>query len=54
VLTSRQYAPPVDVWACGVIIYILLCGYPPFYDETDAGLFEQIKKGNIEMDPQFW
>lgn len=36
----------MDVWSIGVISYILLCGYPPFYDENDANLFAQILKGN--------
>jgi len=54
VLSRRQYGYPVDVWACGVICYILLCGYPPFYDESDAGLFEKIKAGVVDMDSQFW
>jgi serine/threonine protein kinase len=43
VLTHRHYSPAVDVWACGVILYILLAGYPPFYDESDEVLFAKIK-----------
>lgn len=38
----------------GVISYILLCGYPPFYDENDANLFAQILKGEFEFDSPYW
>jgi len=44
----------VDVWSIGVIAYILLCGYPPFYDENDANLFAQILKGDFEFDSPYW
>jgi len=44
----------VDVWSIGVIAYILLCGYPPFYDENDAALFAQILKGEFEFDSPYW
>ena len=42
---QKPYGKEVDVWSIGVISYILLCGYPPFYDENDANLFAQILKG---------
>ena len=45
-LAQKPYGKAVDVWSIGVISYILLCGYPPFYDENDANLFAQILKGN--------
>ena len=45
VLAQKPYGKAVDVWSIGVISYILLCGYPPFYDENDANLFAQILKG---------
>lgn len=45
VLAQKPYGKAVDVWSIGVIAYILLCGYPPFYDENDANLFAQILKG---------
>ena len=45
VLAQKPYGKEVDVWSIGVISYILLCGYPPFYDENDANLFAQILKG---------
>ncbi|KOX69596.1 Calcium/calmodulin-dependent protein kinase type 1 [Melipona quadrifasciata] len=47
VLAQKPYGKAVDVWSIGVISYILLCGYPPFYDESDANLFAQILKGTI-------
>ncbi len=50
VLAQKPYGKEVDVWSIGVISYILLCGYPPFYDENDANLFAQILKGN-PLDP---
>ena len=46
VLAQKPYGKAVDVWSIGVISYILLCGYPPFYDENDANLFAQILKGD--------
>jgi len=47
VLAEKPHGKAVDVWSIGVISYILLCGYPPFYDENDANLFAQILKGRI-------
>lgn len=47
VLAQKPYGKAVDVWSIGVISYILLCGYPPFYDENDANLFAQILKGCV-------
>jgi len=47
VLAQKPYGKAVDVWSIGVISYILLCGYPPFYDENDANLFAQILKGKL-------
>lgn len=46
----------MDVWSIGVIAYILLCGYPPFYDEdgNDDNLFAQIMKGEYEFDSPYW
>ncbi|XP_015435982.1 PREDICTED: calcium/calmodulin-dependent protein kinase type 1 isoform X2 [Dufourea novaeangliae] len=54
VLAQKPYGKAVDVWSIGVISYILLCGYPPFYDENDAVLFAQILKGEFEFDSPFW
>jgi calcium/calmodulin-dependent protein kinase I len=38
----------------GVISFIMLCGYPPFYDESDAVLFEMIMKGRFSFDERYW
>ncbi|XP_015795298.1 calcium/calmodulin-dependent protein kinase type 1 [Tetranychus urticae] len=54
VLSQKPYGKAVDVWSIGVIAYILLCGYPPFYDENDANLFAQIVKGDFEFDSPYW
>jgi len=54
VLAQKPYGKEVDVWSIGVISYILLCGYPPFYDENDANLFAQILKGEFEFDSPYW
>jgi len=54
VLRRRPYGKSVDCWSIGVIAYILLCGYPPFYHENDAELFQQIMRGDYEFDSPYW
>lgn len=56
VLAQIPYGRAVDVWSIGVIAYILLCGYPPFYDEdgNDDNLFDQIMHGEYEFDSPYW
>lgn len=48
------YDTKVDVWACGVILYILLAGYPPFWDEEQHKLYEQIKAGDYDFPSPEW
>lgn len=54
VLAQQPYGKEVDCWSIGVIAYILLCGYPPFYDENDAELFKQILRAEYEFDSPYW
>ncbi|KJE94315.1 calcium/calmodulin-dependent protein kinase I [Capsaspora owczarzaki ATCC 30864] len=54
ILLQKGYGKPVDIWSIGVITFILLCGYPPFYDESDALLFQKIMKGKFAYDPSYW
>uniref|UniRef100_A0A8C5EYE6 Protein kinase domain-containing protein n=1 Tax=Gouania willdenowi TaxID=441366 RepID=A0A8C5EYE6_GOUWI len=54
VLAQKPYSKAVDCWSIGVIAYILLCGYPPFYDENDSKLFEQILRADYEFDAPYW
>ncbi|KAJ3391187.1 hypothetical protein HDU84_006401 [Entophlyctis sp. JEL0112] len=45
---------PVDMWAVGVITYVLLVGYTPFWGESQADLFEAIKTGDYQFEPEYW
>lgn len=54
VLQNRAYGPPVDLWSMGVILYILLCGFPPFYSAQTSQLYKQIKKGQFEFPAPYW
>jgi calcium/calmodulin-dependent protein kinase (CaM kinase) II len=53
VLKKEPYGKAVDIWACGVILYILLVGYPPFWDEDQHRLYAQIKAGTYDVSHQF-
>uniref|UniRef100_A0A8D0CFT5 Calcium/calmodulin dependent serine protein kinase n=1 Tax=Scleropages formosus TaxID=113540 RepID=A0A8D0CFT5_SCLFO len=53
VVKREPYGKPVDVWGCGVILFILLSGCLPFYGTKDR-LFEAIIKGKYKMNPRQW
>jgi calcium/calmodulin-dependent protein kinase I len=54
VLKNEPYDRAVDMWSLGVILYILLCGFPPFYHENTSQLYKQIKKGEYDFPDPYW
>ena len=54
VLTSESYDRSVDMWSIGVIVYILLCGYPPFYADNAPALFKKIMDVKYDFDDPSW
>jgi serine/threonine protein kinase len=54
VLNAEGYDKEVDMWSIGVITYILLCGFPPFYAETVPEVFEQIMKAEYDFPEEYW
>eukprot|EP01035_Chromulina_nebulosa_P037969 gene37969-51277_t len=54
ILRGDKYGAEVDVWSMGVICYVLLAGYPPFYDEDQKKLFRKIKEGRFHFHEDYW
>ncbi|XP_066921122.1 calcium/calmodulin-dependent protein kinase type IV-like [Clytia hemisphaerica] len=56
VLLGKNYGPEVDMWAVGVITYIMLCGYEPFYSDADDNkeMFRKILKCEFKFDSPWW
>jgi calcium/calmodulin-dependent protein kinase I len=54
VLQAKGYDKEVDLWSIGVITYILLCGFPPFYNEKLQELFEQIMRADYDFPEDYW
>ncbi|XP_021772196.1 calcium-dependent protein kinase 17-like [Chenopodium quinoa] len=51
---KRKYGPEVDIWSVGVMLYILLCGVPPFWAETEHGIFNAILRAHIDFTTDPW
>ncbi|XP_038721173.1 phosphoenolpyruvate carboxylase kinase 1-like [Tripterygium wilfordii] len=49
VLSGRDYGEKVDVWSAGVVLYIMLAGFPPFYGEDAVGIFEAVLRANLRF-----
>lgn len=56
ILLETGYGLKVDIWATGVILFILLCGYPPFVSPTNdqEELFDSILAGTFDFAPPYW
>jgi len=54
VLSATGYDKEVDLWSAGVITYLLLCGFPPFYGESLPEVFEQIMKAEFDFPDPYW
>lgn len=54
ILRGDAYGTEVDIWSMGVICYVLLAGYPPFYDEDQKKLFKKIKEGRYYFHDEYW
>ncbi|KAL2902034.1 Calcium-dependent protein kinase 13 [Bienertia sinuspersici] len=51
---KRNYGPEIDIWSAGVILYILLCGVPPFWAESEQGVAQAILRGAIDFKRDPW
>lgn len=51
---SKSYDKECDLWSIGVIMYVMLCGYPPFYGDTDAEIFASVKRAQFEFRSPEW
>merc|ERR1719327_2474107 len=51
---AGKYDHLSDLWSCGVIMYVLLCGYPPFFGETDAEVLSKVRLGNFSFNATDW
>ncbi|KAG5517363.1 hypothetical protein RHGRI_037943 [Rhododendron griersonianum] len=51
---KRKYGPEVDIWSIGVMLYILLSGVPPFWAESEHGIFNAILRGHVDFTSDPW
>jgi calcium/calmodulin-dependent protein kinase I len=54
ILEGTPYDTQADMWSLGVIVYILLGGYPPFIEQNQRELFRKIRKGQYEFHEEYW
>lgn len=54
ILKHQPYGKEVDIWSIGIILYILLCGFPPFYDDNNKKLFAMIVNAKYDFPDPYW
>merc|ERR1719233_2285359 len=54
ILRQEKYNAQVDMWSLGVILYTMLCGYPPFVEKNLPSLYKVIKSGKVKFDRRYW
>ena len=53
-MLDKKYDEKCDVWSCGVILYILLCGYPPFNGNSADEILSRVRKGRYSLTSKGW
>jgi calcium-dependent protein kinase len=51
---AGSYNEKCDIWSCGVIMYVLLCGYPPFHGDTDPEILRKVRSGRFDFPAEDW
>lgn len=51
---NEEYNEKCDIWSCGVILYVLLCGYPPFNGDTDIEIMKNVQDGHFQFPDEEW
>lgn len=54
IIKDEKYSKSVDIWALGCVLYTLLCGFPPFYDESIQDLTDKVAKGQYTFLSPWW
>jgi serine/threonine protein kinase len=54
IVRDERYSKSVDMWALGCVLYTLVCGFPPFYDESIEVLSEKVAKGQYTFLSPWW
>ena len=54
IIEGQGYGKEVDYWSIGIILYIMLCGFPPFFEDDNQKLFEQIKNCELDFPSPYW